>query len=307
MRALSHNQIRLWRSCKRQYGFAYVQLRVPKKKPAPLVFGGTWDECLEAWHGAGTAQDKLLRASRVAMHEADPWVKAKLLAMLVGYSAMWGDVPSRLVATQVEFKLPIIHPVTGQTHPECSITGFIDAIVELDGRLVVLESKSSGEDVTPGSAFWQRVAVMDPQVSTYLPAARALGYDVRDCVYDVARKPELRPKKDETPEQFQDRIVHDMAARPEWYFQRQTLVRLDREEREHALDVWHYADEIVSASRTGRYPRNPDNCHKFGRACEYAPVCAGEASLDDPHLFVDAAKRERKKIHVGTDPARPAA
>ncbi|NMG22526.1 PD-(D/E)XK nuclease family protein [Brasilonema bromeliae] len=306
MKTLSHNQIRTWRNCKRQYGFGYVQLRVPRKTPTPLLVGRSWDDCLQEWWQGEGAQDRLLRAAKVAMHEGDPFARAKLCAMLIGYSAMWGDVPCRLIATQVEFTVPIVHPVTGAVHPECNLTGFIDAVAEIDGRLVVVESKSSGEDITLGSAFWRRVAVMDPQVSTYLPAARALGYDVRDCIYDVARKPELRPKKDETPDAFQERIVLDMHARPEWYFQRQTLVRLEREEREHALDVWHFADEIVSASRTGRYPRNPDQCQKFGRACDYAPVCAGEASLDDPHLFKDAAKRERKD-NAGTNSARPAA
>jgi hypothetical protein len=57
---------------------------------------------------------------------------------------------------------------------------------------MVVEHKTSGEDITPGGFYWLR-RHMDGQVSVYFDGARASGHDVQGCLYDVIAKPELRP------------------------------------------------------------------------------------------------------------------
>lgn len=59
-------------------------------------------------------------------------------------------------------------------------------------KIYLWETKTAGEDITPGSTFWKRT-ILDPQLSLYLPALRKLGHDPHGCVYDVLRKPDQRP------------------------------------------------------------------------------------------------------------------
>jgi hypothetical protein len=44
----------------------------------------------------------------------------------------------------------------------------------------------------------------------------------------------------------------------------------------------------------GRFPRNPDACMKWGRACDFFDACCGEASIDDPTRF-------RRSDHVSPE------
>lgn len=304
MKTISHTGLRMFRGCQRSYEIAYVQLRRPRNKPAALAFGTLWDLALESWHYGTTAEDRLLRAARILTQESDSYFRAKAEAMLIGYTAKWASEPVEVVATQVGFEVPIVHPDTGETHSEYAYKGVLDAIVRYRGQLMALESKTSGEDITPGAAYWQRVAVMDPQVSMYLSAHPELV----SCLYDVARKPELKPKVKESPDDYRQRCALDMQARPDWYFQRREVVRLDHETRAFQRDLWDYATMLSEAEKLGRFPRNPDHCRKYGRACEYLAVCMGEASIDDPVLF-RTEDREKRNIHERTrqNPQRPAA
>lgn len=59
-------------------------------------------------------------------------------------------------------------------------------------KVYLLETKTAGEDITPGSTFWKRTT-LDPQLSLYLPAIRKLGHDPLGAIYDVLRKPDQRP------------------------------------------------------------------------------------------------------------------
>src|SRR5262249_11178404 len=134
---------------------------------------------------------------------------------------------------------------------------------------VIVEHKTSGEDISPGSPYWVR-RELDGQVSGYFRGAEALGYAPASCLYDVLGKPKLRPCKatpvedrrftkdgrldgrqratDETPEEFRARVREEIAAHPERYFQRAPVVRLEAQMAEHDLDTWHEA-QLIRESR----------------------------------------------------------
>jgi hypothetical protein len=142
-------------------------------------------------------------------------------------------------------------------------------------------------------------------VSTYYAGAKALGHDVAGVIYDVISKPTLRPLKatpvesrkytkagtlyaaqraeDEVPEQYALRLVEAIAANPDRYYQRGTVVRLDHEETAAALDLSEICRQITAARAFSL--RNPDACLRFGRPCDYFNVCCGTASLDDETRF----------------------
>ena len=76
----------------------------------------------------------------------------------------------------------------------------------------VVEHKTANADIGPGTTYWKRL-VLDGQVSTYLPGTRALGHaDVRGVLYDVIRKPTIRPLKATPVEQREYTKPRDKAC-----------------------------------------------------------------------------------------------
>jgi PD-(D/E)XK nuclease superfamily protein len=155
----------------------------------------------------------------------------------------------------------------------------------------VLEHKTTSEDCGPGSRYWAKLT-LDAQISTYLVGARELGFQPQGVLYDVLRKPALRPLEanrarsvKEAPREYRDRCFADIASKPDHYFQRGVVVRLEEEERDAAADVWQTAEQIREARTRGRWPRNVDSCEQYHRLCDYWEVCTGERSLDDPLFF----------------------
>ena len=163
---------------------------------------------------------------------------------------------------------------------------------------LVVEHKTTSADITQGSTYWRKLT-LDTQVSQYLGGVEG----VEGMLYDVLRKPTLRPYKatpeesrkrtkagalyagqreaDETPEEWRDRLLSDIAEKPDAYYQRGTIVRTAEERREAMRDTWLVAGSIRESMRLEAWPRNPGSCDAYGRTCDYWAVCAGETTIDD--------------------------
>lgn len=177
-------------------------------------------------------------------------------------------------------------------------------------KLLVVEHKTSSEDIGLGSMYWRKLT-LDAQISNYLVGARTLGHEPDGVLYDVLRKPALRPldvsakrKTPETPDEYRARCLDAIVEKPDAYYQRGVVVRLEDEERDAAFDTWQTADAIRLARHTGRWPRNVDSCNDFHRMCEYWPVCSGEASIEDRALYAPPGPLHpelgegAKKVHL---------
>jgi len=132
-----------------------------------------------------------------------------LLRIACGYQWRWSSDGLDYLCTEHEFRLKLRNPETGYVTPSFDLAGKIDGIVKLpDGRLAVKESKLYGEAIEPEADMWRRMR-LDHQVTLYVLAARELGYDV-DCVlYDVARKPTIKPNAVPVLDELGVKIVVD--------------------------------------------------------------------------------------------------
>lgn len=92
-------------------------------------------------------------------------------------------------------------------------------------------------------------------------------------------------ERDETPDEYRARIAADIAANPDKYYQRGTIVRLQQEEIDGANDTWALAKQIRDSQLENRWPRNPDACRNYNRYCPYWIVCTGQASINDTTKF----------------------
>jgi hypothetical protein len=208
------------RACLRLYRNRYVlRLRALRESVDTTELGDLVHVGLEAWWlGAGDARAvaaiQAVRAHAKA-RGIDDFQLARAEAMLLGYHARWADEAERyeVVGVELEFSAPLVNPATEAESRSFRIAGKIDVVVReiATGRVLIVEHKTSSEDISDGSFYWVR-RHMDGQVSIYYAGAAALGHDVQGCIYDVLGKPELRPSAVPLTDELGEKVVHDGAG-----------------------------------------------------------------------------------------------
>jgi hypothetical protein len=315
---LTSSRLKMARACQRQHKHRYVDAIAPIEDVRPLRFGTLIHEALAAWWTAEPGA-RLGAALAQIPDTSEPFDAAMARALMIGYDTRWADQALTTLAVEQEFRCSLVNPATGAASRTWELGGKLDALAqEPAGRLVLVEHKTTVSDITPGGEYWKRLR-LDGQVSIYFAGARAAGYDVETCLYDVLRKPGQKPLKatpvearkytkqgylyatqrdtDETPEQYFERLCAAIAEDPAAYFQRGDVVRLDAEMAEAMYDVWQIGRQIREAEIAGRYPRNPDACVNYGRTCAFFGVCCGEESLDDLTRFRKLSNPHQELSH----------
>lgn len=233
----------------------------------------------------------------------DEWMTERetVAAMIAGYAWRWGEDGIEYISAECSFEMPIRNPDTGAASTIWKLGGKIDGIVRLpDGRTAIIEHKTTGDQIEPESDYWRRLRI-DSQISTYHLGARSLGHEPDTVLYDVLRKPGIKPRKltkaessifvptrqwfgveitdaaaspeRESPQMFGARLLADMGERPDFYFARREIPRLDSDLAEFAQELWDQAADMRERRRSGRWYRNSNACVGFGR-CEFLDVCA---------------------------------
>ena len=245
----------------------------------------------------------------------DPFDYAKTNVMLALYAAVWDTVPCEVLAVEAEFRAPLYRPDYGPASKTAcdrfERAGKIDLIVRLaDGRVMLVEHKTSSDDVGPGTDYNRRLT-LDEQVSFYYGGAIALGFKPDGVIYDVLRKFQDKPhlatprekrvivhdrktklprlksgqrERDETPEEFEARLLKRAMAEPDRYVVRSELTRTVPERRAAALAVWKQTRLMLHAIDNDLFYPNSAACLQYG-GCEFADHCLEGASLDDPARY----------------------
>ena len=314
-RELTNSMRNKFAQCHRAYKIAYNDLIRPAVESEALSFGTAMHALLEGYWGASEEEVATLDPL------PDPYKQATLEALFYGYCNKWSVADSARfenIGSEIRFDAPLMNPETGALSKTWHLSGKIDAIAKerSTGKTFIIEHKTTGSDIGPGSDYWRKIPI-DGQVSGYFVGAKVNGHEAEVCLYDVIRKPTIKPYKatpqdkikynkdgtvsktcrlvDETTEEWKERLKNDIAERPDYYFARLEVVRSENDLAEYLFDMWAVGREIADAERMGRFSRNPQACSVFGN-CEYFDVCTGCASLDDVTLFkkVDAPNMELK-------------
>lgn len=187
LRIVTNSELSCFRRCQREHHYAYGLGYRAVEDVESLRFGTMLHLGLEAWW-LGHGVDAAIAASTAKA--ADEYEAAKVRVLLRGYDARWSNERPTVAGVEVEFRAPLVNPETGAPSRTFELAGKIDVL--LRGKFI--EHKSTSEEIGLGSTYWRRLT-LDPQISTYYAGARALGHDVEGCVYDVVRKPALRPSQ----------------------------------------------------------------------------------------------------------------
>lgn len=305
---LTESRMRCFRRCQREEKLRYQDGLVTLRSAA-LEFGTLIHGALERWW----LLDLAAVETWLAEQKADAFDVAKAWALMRGYEAMYAGDRDRYEVEIVEgeFRAPLVNPLTGAASKTWQLAGKVDVIVRdrETGRAFLVEHKTSSEDITPGAGYWVRLR-MDGQISCYFVGAAALGHPVEGCIYDVIGKPALRPYQvsskravAETAEEYGERIFAAIAESPERYYQRSTVVRLESELIEWQLDTWQQAAAMRDAKRMGVATRNPESCVRYGSACGYLPLCAGEANANSYQRVEWVHPELTKEVSDGNAPS----
>ena len=82
----------------------------------------------------------------------------------------------------------------------------------------------------------------------------------------------------ETATEYGERLLADIGARPEYYYQRREVPILDDQLAEFRLELWQQARQLAEARKHRRWFRNvgPMTC----RYCSYSRLCLNNATVD---------------------------
>jgi hypothetical protein len=207
------------------------------------------------------------------------------------------------------------------------VAGKLDVVASYMGRRVLFDHKTTSQDITdPNGPYWRQL-VIEGQVSHYMLLQWMHGEKCDDAVWDVIRKPSISPKKitkaeiravvsigdyyglrvseadkqtfidgsdRETTAMYEARLVHDCTKeRPEWYFARRSVPRMDAEILDYARDLWQHSQDILYTRQQERLPpRNSGACMMYGAPCKFLGICSGHDTADSDRW------QKKEQIHA---------
>lgn len=232
---LSITQIKSFKACRRAWQLRYKEGLRPVQTAEALELGKSYHELLEALEKG---------------EEPDYSVFDKPHAMAKAYEKY--ILPQfKVVAAEQELEKQIgVH----------TLHGFVDGLSE-DGYIV--EHKTTSADIAEGGEYEYNL-LWDEQVLAYMSLS-----GLRKVHYTVCKKPTIRLKKDESDEEFYNRMVAWYDEDTENKIRVFTVERTDEEVAQWEQDFVTIADEM----ERGVIYKNTCHCMQYGRRCEYSSVC----------------------------------
>ena len=182
---LTNSRMNSVMTCPRKAYYEYELGLKPIVNAEPFRFGSAWHTAMEArWQGKDV--DNAFECAINSGKDLDEQILAVISGLLAGYYTYWqSDTHNGEVIPEQEFRQTIDRSLTFDAG------GKIDAIIKRDGRVMLLEHKTTTEDLSDDSLYWNRLR-FNMQLYQYYLGAKSLGYEVDEVIYDVTRKPMIR-------------------------------------------------------------------------------------------------------------------
>lgn len=309
------------RQCLRKYHLRYEQrLSVEGESIEALAVGQLWHEAF-AVANAGGDPFAAIREKAIS-----PIWSERLCRLYQAHRWRWAAVNDEFTTISSEARFRFELPPT--FHPGgLTIEGRKDEEVRMqDGRVGLIERKTTSDDISAGSAYWSRLR-MDVQVGLY---SMSTGRPFDFVIYDVVRKPGTQPRKltkaetsrirqeidkigrcswygesidgpqgesalfegRETVGMYGARLSANIGDGPDFYFARQLVPRTNSDMVALIDDV----QKTIGILNTGLRPRNPDACSSFGRMCEFFGLCSNN-TIPSPEAQPPAGFVRREALH----------
>jgi hypothetical protein len=305
---LTHSRMECFQTCRRKHYYQYMLGIRRERTEAALRFGTAIHLGLD-WRAQGVAMEEIAQRLHARYSDVPTWADERawwteyeqVVRLLFGYDWYWGADDIEILATEQVFELPICNPETGGKTPSYVIKGKTDKRVRLpDSRVAVQEHKTTSKSIASGSDYWKK-ARLSQQVTLYYWADRELGNQPQTIIWDAIHKPGMRPydatppdkrkykrngglyascrEKDESPREYGNRLLIDIADRPEFYYARQEIPRTQGDIDEFLAELWDIQKAMRDAELNNRHYRRTSACTSPYR-CEFLDVCHGGMDID---------------------------
>lgn len=253
-----------------------------------------------------------------ALNDSDIYkrlIAGKCWGLLTGYDARWDKSIYQIDDVECVLTADLWNPESGRKSRSFTIAGKIDVrVTEIaTGQRGIIDHKTTSDDIAdPASDYWRKL-VVEGQPSHYHLLEWLNGEKIDKAIWNCIRRPGISPKavskadaaivnstglyfdyplteddkgqfavdQRETVMMYAARLADDCTnLRPEWYFARRAVPRMEEEIRAHALDLWDHAQNILNMRQNDRYPRISAACMLHNSACTYLGLCSGHDSLD---------------------------
>ena len=252
---LSISKIKTFKSCRRLYELHYVEGLSPIKTAEALEVGRSYHKLLEQLYRYGEIEEGLSREYAMAAAYQKyiyPRFHVQEVENWKNYALGDGDV----------------------------LVGVPDGIAD-DGHLV--EHKTCGKSITEQ---YEYELAWDEQILAYM-----LMTGTRQVWYTVCQKPTIRQKKNETDEEFFQRMVAWYDEDTESKIRLLELTRTDEEVEEFKRSLFELRDVMKEAEKNKAFYKNTCHCDKWGRMCDYASVCL---HYDPSQQYIEYEKEDRE-------------
>ena len=119
-------------------------------------------------------------------------IEVKADAIFTAWKRRHNYAGFKILGVEKEFKFPLLNPETEAPSRSFSEAGKIDVLLEDgDGRVWVMEHKTTGDDIAPESTYWAKLR-MDSQCTKYFLAALQKGHEPAGIIYNVLHRPQQR-------------------------------------------------------------------------------------------------------------------
>ena len=252
---LSFSAAKSWRTCPMLYNLRYIQRWTPLLEAPALVLSRLYDRGMQP----------IIQTGR--------WCLADLALTDTDRETLGTDGLAKLYASLDGFR-------------DCAELKPADGVCQYPIRFRWCGENAIGYAdywSQPHKTIWEFKFLADievcpasykMQMATYARALKA-----ERIIYYPIRKPELRLKKGESSDDFQRRIITDIAKRPGHYYQ-------PREYQPAELAV--YLDDItpleirraIENGKAEDFPRNWGACDMY-TGCEFLPMCQSGGLVDE--------------------------
>jgi len=270
--------------CEQLHQFKYLERLRPQLESVSLEMGTAVHLGLELQDPG--AAFKFIQDKRSRLITRDEFESADVAAgiariMVAGALKQWDDWPE---IREFEFILPLKNPKTGRQSRAHEFAGKMDGLCL--SRNEVYEYKTSSR---VDNSYVDRLDI-DFQVSAMLEAA-SLEFKraIRTVVYRILKKPSMKRRKDDTVDDYLNRMALDYAKRPEFYYFEEIVTRSEQQMDLWRREAWEVHKRIMYTENGGQPVRNTESCvGRFGR-CAFLDLCCGAVTkdayrvIDDPH------------------------
>ena len=252
---VSISQISLFKSCRRAYELRYIEGLVPIQKADALETGARFHKLIEMLNN-GEPLNEYSNDNSKELAMAIAYQKYIMPILKVSKAEEWFD-----------YKLDA----------EDSLIGRVDGIAD-NGYLV--EYKTTSSEITEE---YEYNLLWNEQILAYM-----LAKDVNIMYYVVCRKPTIRQKKNETDEEFFQRMIDWYDEDTDSKIRLLYIERTNEEIQQFETDIKAIVKEMKN---THLFYKCTSRCNMWGRRCEYSSVCLNYNPDMD---YIEFERKERR-------------